>query len=91
MATLTTDTPVSGKKPLLYILSGSGLLVFAFVLYWLVAFGFFAGVPSLSVLFAVYLPFLVVALIALAGVVILLIGVVAAGVRRALRSSHWPS
>lgn len=91
MATPTTDTPVSGKKPLLYILSGSAVLLFAFVLYVLATFGFLSGLPSLSLMFAVYWPFLVAAVIALAGVVILLIGVVAAGVRLALGASRGQS
>lgn len=89
MATPLSDAAKTrATSPLAYILAGSAAILLALSLYlslgWpiLPGFGFFASV---------YVLVFVAAVLGLAGVALLLIGVIAAGVRLAMRSSDRPT
>jgi hypothetical protein len=92
---MTAPGPESTKPartgPLTYILTGAGALLLAAVAYTFWGTFLLAPVPSVQVFFEFYLGWVLAAVFGLAGVVILAIGIVAAGVRLAMRSSGWPS
>jgi hypothetical protein len=87
-------TPVSEiakpsvRSPLAYILTGSASILVALALY--LSLGF-PVLPGFGFFLSAYTVVFVSAVLGLAGVVMLLIGVVAAGVRLAMRSSDWPT
>lgn len=90
MATASTHTQVSRFKPVLFILGGSAVVLVGVMLYLLPGFWTSPGHATVLVpaLLQIYLPTLVAAMVGLSGLVILLIGVIAAGVRLGLRSTH---
>lgn len=85
MATATSDSSKSAiKSPLACIVVGSGALLLAVVAY--LSWGMLTIGPGMEFFFEFYLGWLLAAALGLAGVVVLLIGIVAAGVRLAMRS-----
>lgn len=85
MATLLKQPPQSSGKPLLSILLGSATLLLALATYIFAA----SGLQTLALMtfFKIYLGVFAAAALALIGVVPLLIGVIAVGVRLGTRPS----